>query len=63
MKLKAIILLFILFNQIFNQKTQVINSCGKEGFKTNHSMPTKQEDCKDAEEKFCKFVRKSCLKV
>ena len=57
MKLKAILLLFILFNQIFNQKTQVINSCGKEGFKTNHSMPITQEDCKDADEKFCKFVR------
>ena len=56
MKLNGILLLFILFNQIINQKTQVINSCGKEGFKTNHSMPSKQEDCKDENEKFCKFV-------
>ena len=57
MKLNGILLLFILFNQIINQKKQVINSCGKEGFKTNHSMPENPVDCKDVDEKFCKFVR------
>ena len=57
MKLKTILLLFILFNQNINQNTSVINSCGKDDFKISHKMPTKQEDCKDDNEKFCKFVR------
>ena len=56
MKLKTILLLFILFNQIINQNISVINSCGKDDFKISHKMPTKQDDCKDDSEKFCKYV-------
>ena len=56
MKLKTILLLFILFNQNINQNISVINSCGKDDFKISHKMPTSQDDCKDGSEKFCKFV-------
>ena len=59
MKLKQILLLFFLFNQIINQEEnnrRVINSCGKGGYKTNNSMPQSKEDCKDDNEIYCKFV-------
>ena len=56
MKLKQILLLFILFNSIINEKTQVINSCGNR-FKTHHTMPMNQTDCKDDKEAFCKLVK------
>ena len=56
MKIKQILLLFILFTQIINQKTKVINSCGN-GFKLNQSMPKDKDDCKDNDEGFCKFVK------
>ena len=61
MKLKQILLLFFLFNQIINQdeassnSRKVINSCGND-FKTKNDMPTKKEDCKDDNEIYCKFV-------
>ena len=56
MKLKQILILFILFNSIINEKTQVINSCGNR-CKTNHTMPMNQTDCKDDKEAFCKLVK------
>ena len=53
MKLKQIVLLIILFNFIINQtERKVINSCGI----TNYTEPQKQEDCKDPNEEYCKFV-------
>ena len=60
MKLKQILLLFYLFNQIINEgetssSRKVINSCGND-FKTKNDMPTKKEDCKDDNEIYCKFV-------
>ena len=51
MKLKQIVLFIILFNFINNQK--VVNSCGN---KTDYSAPTNKDDCKDPNEKYCKFV-------
>ena len=53
MKLNRFLLLIILFNFVINQTGNVVNSCGK--FK-NYTAPKTQEDCKDPDEKFCKFV-------
>ena len=57
MKLKQIFLFIILFNFIINQNQtdtdeKVINSCGI----FNYSAPKKEEDCKDPNEEYCKFV-------
>ena len=51
MKLKQLLLLIILFNFILNQD-RVINSCGIR----NYSAPEGEKDCKDPNEKFCKYV-------
>ena len=53
MKLNRFLLLIILFNFVINQTGKVVNSCGKN---KNYTAPTTQEDCKDPDEKFCKFV-------
>ena len=55
MKLKQIFLFIILFNFIINQPEtdkKVINSCGI----FNYSAPKTEEECKDPNEEYCKFV-------
>lgn len=54
MKLKHILLFIILFNYIINQTEtdKVVNSCGID----NYTAPKKEEDCKDPNEEYCKFV-------
>ena len=59
MKLKQFVLLFFLFNQIINESEnvrKVINSCGKDEYKTSNTMPSNKEDCKDDNEIYCKLV-------
>ena len=56
MKLKQIFLFIILFNFIINQpetdNKKVINSCGI----FNYTAPKTEEECKDPNEEYCKFV-------
>ena len=57
MKLKQILLLFLIFNFVINNANdKVINACGSFDFIKNYSQPTKTEDCKDQNEPYCKFV-------
>ena len=55
MKLKQILLLFLLFNLIINDR-KVINTCGKDEFKFTNQQPSNASDCDDPNEGFCKFV-------
>ena len=55
MKLKQILLLFLLFNLIINDR-KVINTCGKDEFKFTNAQPSNASNCDDPNEGFCKLV-------
>ena len=56
MKLKQVLLFFILFKYIINGENKVINSCGADEYKLNYKEPENETFCKDRDNGFCKFV-------
>ena len=56
MKFIHITLFTILFNFIINNKNYSINSCGSKGIFNTYNSPQNKSDCKDENEKNCKFV-------
>ena len=56
MKLKQILLFFILFKYIIIGENEVINSCGADDYKLNYKEPENETFCKDRDNGFCKFV-------
>ena len=57
MKLKQILLIFLLFNFVINNNNnKVINACGSGDIIKNYNQPKNKTDCEDKNEGYCKFV-------